>query len=85
MALTGTRLKAGEPVRRLSLSRQKMMNQGSGGNRPRTEPWGIPAFNEQQRTRSLSKTPVGEMKEKSEKSVRKRISKGISHQGVKCS
>lgn len=44
------------------------------------EPWGTPGFNGQERIRSLSQAPVGEIKEKSEKSVKKRISKGISDQ-----
>lgn len=47
----------------------------------RRETWGIPAFNGQEITRS----PVREMKEESEKSVKKIISKGICVQGVKWS
>ena len=63
--MTGTRLKAGEPGGRLlSLSRQERMNWGSGRKGPRRAPWGNPAFNEQERTRGLSQTPVREMKEK---------------------
>lgn len=41
--------------------------------------------NGQERTRSLSRTPVRETEEESEKSVKKRISKGIRDQGIKCS